>query len=114
MISLVVAGFLGSYILPIGLMLWKRIRGDVIHFGPWHLGKFGLIANAFGMVWTIIALFFSFWPTSVHPTPQTMNWASLLYGATMIFSMAFYVVYGRFQYSGPVIETTVVDHMHGV
>ena len=113
MVSLAVAGLLGSYILPTSLILWKRVRGDAIQFGPWRLGKFGVIANAFSLIWTSIAMFFSFWPVSVPPTPQNMNWSSLLYGATMIFSVAFYAVYGRFHYSGPVIETTVVDRLHG-
>lgn len=113
LISLVVAGFLGSYIPPIALLLWKRLRGDHINYGPWKLGVFGVPANIFALIWTIIAMFFSFWPGAVNPTPQTMNWACLLYGATMIFSIGFYVLHGRHVYKGPIIETSVVEQLRG-
>lgn len=111
--SLLVAGFLASYMIPIGLLLWKRVRGDKIRYGPWRLGKAGVLANGFSMVWCVIAMFFSFWPTEVPVTAQTMNWSCLLYGATMIFSVLFYVFYGRFRYNGPIVETSVVEQMRG-
>lgn len=113
LISLVVAGFLGSYAPPIGLLLWKRLRGDEIHYGPWKLGVFGVVTNVFALIWTFIAMFFSFWPVAMDPTPQTMNWACLLYGATMIFSVGFYILHGRKIYKGPIIETSVLEHLQG-
>lgn len=112
-VSLVIAGFLGSCILPIGLLLLKRLRGDDIAFGPWKLGKLGIVANGFALTWTVIALFFSFWPGAINPKAQTMNWACLLYGATMIFGVVFYLLHGRHQYKGPVMETSVVEQVHG-
>lgn len=111
--SLLVAGFLASYMIPIGLLLWKRVRGDKIRYGPWKLGKFGILANGFSLVWCVIAMFFSFWPTAVPVTAKTMNWSCLLYGATMIFSVLFYIFYGRYRYSGPIVETSVVEQLHG-
>lgn len=113
LISLVVAGFLGSYLLPIALLLWKRLRGDHINYGPWKLGIFGIPANTFALIWTIIAMFFSFWPVSMNPTLETMNWACLLYGVTMIFSIGFYILRGRHIYKGPIIETSVIEHLQG-
>ena len=108
-----VAGFLGSYIPPIALILWKRLRGDDINYGPWKLGMFGVPANVFALIWTTIAMFFSFWPVAMNPTPQTMNWACLLYGATVIFSVCFYVLHGRHIYKGPIIETSVLEQLRG-
>ena len=108
-----VAGFLGSYIPPIALLLWKRLRGDDINYGPWKLGMFGVPANVFALTWTTIAMFFSFWPGAMNPTPQTMNWACLLYGATVIFSVCFYFLHGRHIYKGPIIETSVLEQLRG-
>lgn len=115
MVSLSVAGFLGSYILPVVLLLWKRLRTPAheMQYGPWKLGKFGVIINIAALIWTIIALFFSFWPGTINPTLQNMNWSCLLYGAVNIFGVFFYIVHGRFQYKGPVIETSIVEHLHG-
>ena len=59
-------------------------------------------------------MFFSFWPTAVPVTPSTMNWSCLLYGATVLFAVGFYGVYGRKVYNGPIIETAVVEGMRGV
>ncbi|KAL8758371.1 MAG: hypothetical protein Q9199_001546 [Rusavskia elegans] len=94
-LSLVVSGFLGSYIPPIVLILYHRLspsHSQHLHFGPWRLGKWGAPINAFALLWTVIAMFFSFWPTSVPVAAQTMNWSCLLYGATTLFGVSF----GRF------------------
>lgn len=114
MISLVTAAFLGSYIIPISLFLWKRLTtpANDIQYGPWRLGRFGVPVNIAALIWSVITMFFSFWPTTVNPTPQSMNWACLLYGATNIFSVLFYIVHGRFTYKGPVVETSVAEQFH--
>jgi choline transport protein len=32
-----------------------------------------------------------------------MNWSSLIYGAVVIFSICYYLVFGRHAYEGPVV-----------
>ena len=89
-LSLVVSGFLGSYLLPIGLILHHRLSKSHsmnLRFGPWRLGRWGAPINAFALGWTVLAMFFSFWPTAVPVTPETMNWSCLLYGATTLFGV---------------------------
>lgn len=110
-ISLVVAGFLGSYLLPIGMIFTKRIKGDDIPYGPWRLGRWGVPVNAFALIWGIIVMFFSFWPSAYPVNAASMNWSCLLYGATTLFSMIFYYLRGRQRYNGPVIETEVVERL---
>ncbi len=57
MISLVVSGFLGSYILPIVLLMNRRLTDPrSLKFGPWSLGRAGLPVNIFALLWTIIAM----------------------------------------------------------
>lgn len=94
-LSLVVSGFLGSYILPIGLILYHRLNkshSQNLRFGPWRLGRWGAPINAIALGWTILAMFFSFWPTAVPVKPDTMNWSCLLYGATTLFGVCLVVV----------------------
>ena len=130
MISLVVAGYLASYILPLTLMIWRRLTDPTLELGPWNMGKTGNWVNMFAVVWAIIAFFFSFWPPLMNPDLATMkyvlfsviysamswcalslltpvySWSILLYGFTVIFSIVFYLFYGRKTYKGLVIETS--------
>ncbi|KAI9832416.1 MAG: hypothetical protein M1819_004405 [Sarea resinae] len=113
--SLLVAGFLGSYLLPISLLLGKRLRGDAIPYGPWKMGRLvGPLTNAFALLWCLIAMVFSFFPTTVPVTLQTMNWSCLLWGAAMIFGVVYYIFRGRFQYHGPILETSLMEQMQGI
>lgn len=112
--SLLTAGFLASYIVPIGLLLYKRLtHPNEIRYGPWHLNKgyLGIITNVFALSWAAVAFFFSFWPWSRAVTPATMNWSSPIYGIVMLFSILFYVFWGRKRYNGPIVERTIVEAM---
>jgi choline transport protein len=114
-VSLVVAGYLGSYILPIGLLLHTRIRNpSSIHYGPWSLGRFGVATNAFSLVWIVIVMVFSFFPAAIPITLTTMNWSCLIWGGTQIMGLAYYFLFQRGRYNGPIVETSVIDQLHGV
>ena len=105
-ISLTVAGFFGSYILPFSLLLYVRVKHPSrLEFGPWTLGRYGPLINAFAILWSILVMFFSFWPTDARVTAKYMNWSSLLWGATMIFAGIFWCVHGRKVFKGPIVET---------
>lgn len=107
-VSLSVAGFFGSYLIPFSLFLYVRIRHpDRVPPGPWNLGRYGVFVNAFAIVWGTVIMFFSFWPSSVPVTAMTMNWSSVLYSAVVIFAVGFWWVHGRRVYKGPVVETDV-------
>lgn len=105
-VSLTVAGFFGSYLIPFSLLFYTRIRhpGRLVP-GPWTLGKFGVWVNGFAILWSILVMFFSFWPSSVPVTAVNMNWSCVLYVAVVLFAGGFWVVHGRKVYHGPVIET---------
>ena len=78
-------------------------------FGPWKLGKWGVWINGFSILFSVLVMFFSFWPTVVPASPVSMNWSCLLWGVTMIFAGCFWVAHGCRVYEGPVVETGVVD-----
>jgi choline transport protein len=109
-VSLTIAGFFGSYILPFSLLFYARIyQPHRLHFGPWRLGKWGAWVNGFAVVFSVFVMFFSFWPTFVPATPQNMNWSSLLWGSVMIFAGLFWVLHGKRVYKGPIVETSVAS-----
>ncbi|KAF2186370.1 amino acid transporter-like protein [Zopfia rhizophila CBS 207.26] len=109
-VSLSVSGFFGSYILPFSLLLYIRIyHPERLEFGPWTLGRWGPWINGVAILWSILVMFFSFWPTMIPVTGENMNWSCLLWGSIMIFAGCFWIVHGRRVYRGPVVETSVVE-----
>ena len=121
-VSLSVVGLFGSYFLVASLLLWRRLRGDIkiypssgdaltnlpgkeLIWGPWRIpGFFGIMTNSFAIIYLIIIFFFSLWPPTNHPTAATMNYSSLMFGGTMIFSVLYYFLRARNVYTGPVIQ----------
>lgn len=106
--SLVVAGFLGSYLLPILLLLHNRIRTPSrMTYGPFKLGWLGIPCNIFSLVWILVVMVFSFFPAVTPITLETMNWSCVLWAGTMILGIAFYFLHQRQRYRGPVVETNL-------
>ena len=63
---------------------------------PW-----GTIVNVVGIVYLVVVLFFSYWPTAANPTPADMNWSVLVVGAVGIVSIVYYMVWARKVYVRP-------------
>ncbi|KAF7920719.1 hypothetical protein BELL_0233g00180 [Botrytis elliptica] len=123
-VSLSVAGLYSSYLICALLLLYRRLTGgfqklaDIsdgpalvnttgaqLAWGPWHVpGVFGIINNAFAILYLTIILFFSFWPSALPVTAANMNYSSLVTGAVMIFSIIYYIVLGRHEWNGPIVE----------
>ena len=121
-VSLSVVGLFGSYFLVAVLLLWRRLRGDIklypssadaltnlpgkeLTWGPWRIpGLLGTLTNIFTIIYLVIIFFFSLWPPVNHPTAATMNYSSLMFGATMLFSVLYYFVRARKVYTGPVVQ----------
>ena len=126
-ISLVLEGFYLSYLLALGLLLWRRIRGDLdnpdssltifnsghvdeaydrsLTWGPWHLdGALGVANNVVAICYLLLIIFFSFWPNQVNPDLMHMNWAGVVTGSVALFSVAYYLVFAKKSYTGPIVE----------
>lgn len=105
-VSITTAGLFTSYSIPISLHLLRRMNGDNLRPGPWTMGRFGIIANVISLVFLTIAVFFSFWPPAIPVTSISMNWSCVMFGGVVIIGLAWYLLYGKRNYHGPVIETT--------
>ncbi|KAI1088173.1 putative GABA transporter [Rostrohypoxylon terebratum] len=117
LLSLIVAALYSSYLLVCGLFLWRRCTGGLQHathagdqpeglvWGPWKLPEpLGIANNIFACLYSAILLFWSFWPQTTAPTPETFNWSILIYGAVVLFSVVWYIVRARYNFRGPVKE----------
>jgi len=117
LISLVLVSLYGTYLLACGLLLYRRVRGDIglyrdlqdsatlYTWGPWYIrGALGIAINLVACLYLVLVAFFSFWPSFRIVTPATMNYSSLVLGAAVIFSGLYYIVSAHRTYKGPVVE----------
>lgn len=101
-VSLTTNALLSSYICSVGCLLWRRLSGAPLLPSPFSLGSWGLPINLVSEAILILFFVFSFFPSTPNPTPATMNWNILIYGAVIIFSLTYYLLRGRHRYVGPV------------
>lgn len=105
-ISLVIASYASAFLIAAGSMLWKRVKGEyaALPLGPFRLKRAGIPITVAAMLYTIFGTFFSFWPFTPNVDARSMNYSSLLYGATVVFSVVFYFLRARKTYTGPLYE----------
>lgn len=118
-----------SYMVVAILLLWRRLTGSVLPrsqvspdetvnttgaklvWGPFHVpGIWGVLVNAFGIIYGLIASFFSMWPTHTPVGVQTMNFSVVGTFGTILLAIAYYVIRAQHEYHGPIIETTGYGH----
>ena len=127
--SLTLSAFYLSYFGASSLLLWRRCAGSIwmlaqvlpsedderlmnlpnsegkLIWGPWNiLGALGIAVNAFAWVYLLIVFVFSVWPPQIPVEPATMNYGSLVLGATIMFSVIYNRLWAFECYRGPVIE----------
>ena len=101
-VSLTLSALLGSYIISIGCILSKRLRGEPLPSSRWSLGRAGTAINAIALVFLIPFFIFCFFPTTTLVQPDTMNWNIVMFGGIFLWATAYYVVKGRKVYIPPV------------
>ncbi|KAL3482413.1 amino acid/polyamine transporter I [Aspergillus californicus] len=119
-----ISGLYLSYILVAALLLWRRLTNGIalttdtdtnepvntigakLVWGPFRVaGIWGVLINIFAIVYALIAVFFSFWPSYTPVTVETMNFSVVGTVSVIILSIVYYFLRARHVYTGPVIET---------
>lgn len=101
--SLSLVAILSSYIVSTGLVFWRRLYKLPLLPAKFTFSRpIGLFLNGFSILFLVFAFIFAFFPGNPAPTVQQMNWASLIYGAVVIFAIADYYLRARHVYDGPV------------
>ena len=122
LVSMSVSNLYLSYTLAIALLLYRRCTGGIflansrektivntvgvtLIWGPFHLpGIFGIIVNAYALIYMTIAVFFSFWPITTPVTIQTMNYSVVGTVGVIILATLYYMLRARHFYNGPIVE----------
>lgn len=104
LVSMSVVALYVSYLFPIVLMVWIRIRqSQQLNFGPFRLGRCGLTLNILAILFTIWVTIFLLFPSFQPVTPQDMNYSSLVLGAVLLFSIFWWFVHGKRNFLGPTV-----------
>ncbi len=111
--SLLAVALLQCYCISISCLLWRRIaRPETLPPAKFSLGKFGIPLNIAAVMFSAWNFFWCFWPTYYPVEASTFNWASVLFGGTLIGATIHFVFVARKKYFGPValVEGRNVHH----
>lgn len=103
MLSLSTVALMATYVICLGCVALRRLRGEPLPHSRWSLGRWGLPINIAALVYACWSFFWSFWPNSYHITPENFNWASVLFVGLMGLSAILYYFRARHIYQGPVV-----------
>ncbi|KAJ5379215.1 amino acid permease [Penicillium cosmopolitanum] len=124
-LSMAVSGLYSSYLIVSVLLLFRRIKGDISRYndndddivnlpgkklvwGPFHVpGIWGILINGFAVIYIIIVIFWSFWPTAMNPSVTDMNYSVVGWGGVIFLASLYYVIRARHIYTGPVVEISM-------
>lgn len=117
-----VAGLYSSYLIVSVLLLYRRCKGDISRYGngmnmqvnlpgarlawgPFHVpGIAGVLINGFSVSYMGIIIFFSFWPSEMHPKANSMNYNVAGTCGVVALASIYYAVRARHVYRGPIME----------
>lgn len=87
-------------------MLHKRLTtpDSELPWGPFRLGRMGVPITIGALIYTFLAVFWSFWPSVTPVTAISMNYSSLVFGGFLLISLIFWFLHGRKTYIGPIWE----------
>jgi amino acid transporter len=93
-----------SYIIPISLLILKRLRNEPIPFGSWRLGRWGLPVNLYAATFGIFISVFALFPTTIPVTAPNMNYAGPILLGLIILASLDWLIRGRRGFKGPLKE----------
>ncbi|KAJ5805360.1 hypothetical protein N7474_011247 [Penicillium riverlandense] len=92
-----------SYLIPIAMMIMRRMDTDrgPIRFGPWSLGRHGMMINIYSLVFGIFVCIFVPFPTQIPVTAANMNWSGPVFLGICVLLLIDWVFRARKKYIGP-------------
>lgn len=101
--SLSLLALMSTYMLSIGCVLLRRLRGEELPPARWSLGRFGLPINALAVAYAAFVVVMSCFPDYLNPDPLEANWAPAIWGVVILLSIIAYFLHGRKHFTPPVI-----------
>lgn len=93
-------GLFVSYFIAIACMVRNRFQKDAAPLGEWNLGSMGLYINLFALLYTAWVTVWLAFPTYMPVTGENMNYASPIFGASVLFALGYWFVKGKTKWEG--------------
>ncbi|KAG7087785.1 hypothetical protein E1B28_013726 [Marasmius oreades] len=100
-----------SYALPIAISLANG-RKDVKD-SPYPLGRWGVVLNVIAVAWVAFEIVLFSMPPVIPVTIVTMNYASVVFVGFGVISAGWYMISGRYHYTGPPDPSQVEEKHEG-
>jgi choline transport protein len=68
------------------------------------MGRLAIPVNIIALIYIAFVFVLTLFPTATPVVPKTMNWAALIWGVVVIFTLINYVLHGKRGYQGPVVH----------
>jgi len=107
LISLTVVSFLVSYSIPIFFIVIRKLQGRHPQYGPFKLGRWGIVINLCALVYILFVLSFVVLPPSRPVTAATMNYAGPLVLAVIALAVIDWIISGYRRFKVPVRRAIV-------
>lgn len=101
-VSLTISASMSSYMITIGCLILKRLRGQPLPPHRWTLGSWGLAVNIAALAFLLPVFVFAMFPATVEVDAVSMNWCAVMYGGIIILATAYYWLRARHVYVPPV------------
>jgi choline transport protein len=102
-VSMSLLALLSTYMISIGCVLLKRIRGEPLPHARWSLGRAGIFINGFAFIYSAFAIVWSSFPPALPAVVTTTNWGPAVWFGVLLLSIVLYFVYGKHHYTPPVM-----------
>lgn len=102
-VSLNLLALMSTYMLSIGCITLKRLRGEPLPPARWSLGRLGLPINIFAFLYSRFSVILSCFPSSLPVDASSANWAPAVWAGVAILSVITYVLHGRKHFTAPIV-----------
>lgn len=104
-LSVSATGLFTSYLVVIGTVLARKLRGEPFPASRFHIPRtIGIVVNIIAICFLSVAFLFLFFPAVPSPNAVDMNWGILIYGVVILFSIIYYHWKGKHQYDVSLVQ----------
>jgi choline transport protein len=84
-----------SYLQIVTSFFIAKLRGEVMNWGPFTLGRFGYAINAFAILFLLFIIVWLPFPPFLPVTAENMNYAGPIFGVVLCAAVGDWFVWGH-------------------